>query len=63
MKLRDRFARFMVGRYGLDALGKALMAAYFVLLLAGLFWQPLAWVAYGLVLWLFFRLFSKLNIF
>ncbi len=59
MKLRERFARFMMGRYGLDPLGKDLILVYFVLLVVGIFWRPLAWVAYALVIWLLFRMFSK----
>ncbi len=59
MKLRERFARFMMGRNGADDLGKALFAVYFVLLLAGLSFRPLVWVAYALLIWILFRLFSK----
>ncbi len=59
MKFRDRFARFMAGRYGVDVLNKALFALYFVFLLAGLFWRPLVAVGYVALIWLIFRMFSR----
>ena len=59
MKLKERLARFMAARYGVDALGKSLMGAYFLLLVAGLFWRPATAVAYAVLFWLVFRMFSK----
>ena len=59
MKLREKFARFMMGRYGADQLGRALLWAYLALALGGIFFDPLHFVALVLVAWMFFRMFSK----
>lgn len=59
MKLKERFARFMMGRYGIDDLGKFLMGLYFVLLLVGLFVPYFYYLALALVIYAFWRSFSK----
>ena len=59
MKFRERFARFMAGRYGVDALNQGLMILYFVLLVAGLFWWPITVLGYAALVWLVFRMFSR----
>ncbi len=59
MKLREKFARFMVGRYGVDALGKALLWVYLGLAIAAIFFSPLYYGALAVLVWMFFRAFSK----
>ncbi|MBQ8894690.1 MAG: hypothetical protein IJ043_09840 [Clostridia bacterium] len=59
MKFRDRVARFMYGRYGVDQLGKALLWVYLGLLLLGIFVDLFQILAIALVVWMFFRIFSK----
>jgi hypothetical protein len=61
MRLRERFQRFMYGRYGMDALGQFLMWTAVVCLLlswfvAGAFFNTLALI---LLLWGYFRIFSR----
>lgn len=60
-QFRERLARFMSGRYGTDKLGRFLLGAAMVLLIAGVFIRGI-WVD-GIVLALlilsYFRMFSK----
>lgn len=59
-KLIDKFNRFMYGRYGADQLYYALIIAFLILsVLANLLFFPLALLADALVIWAFFRYFSK----
>lgn len=48
MRFRERIARFMYGRYGMDPLGRFLLIAALVLLVASMFFGSVA----NLVLWL-----------
>lgn len=50
---------FMYGRYGIDQLGNFLFGAYIVTLLLSLFFQPLMILSYVIVIYFFFRMFSK----
>lgn len=47
MKFRERLARFMYGRYGMDQLGRFLVIAALVLLVASMFFGGIA----NLILW------------
>jgi DNA-directed RNA polymerase subunit RPC12/RpoP len=58
---KERFARFMIGRYGMDRLGQFLNAMVCVFLAAGLFSRS-KWLDIGALLFLvlcYFRVFSK----
>ena len=58
---RERFTRFMIGRYGMDRLGQFLNAVACVFLAAGLFSRS-SWVNIAALVFLFlcyFRVFSK----
>ncbi len=63
--LRCRMARFMYGRYGLDQLGRFLSGALLVCLVASLIFggsrggKVLYYAAIGLLVWSYFRMFSK----
>ena len=61
MRLRDRFARFMYGRYGLDEMGRFMLYASIVLiLLSSLFrWPVLYYICLILLVIGYFRMFSK----
>lgn len=53
--------RFMYGRYGGDNLGRALIAVYFVLYLAGLLtrWSILVYLSAAAAAWCIFRMLSR----
>lgn len=60
-KWRERFSRFMVGRYGADRLGQFLIGVSFAFLVFGIFIRK-PWVdilALGCLLICYFRMFSK----
>ena len=63
--LRNRFARFMYGRYGLDQMGRFLTGTVMVCLVISLFFGGrgagviLYWIALILLIWSYFRMFSK----
>ncbi len=59
MKFRERVARFMVGRYGVDQLSKALLWVYLACAVMAIFFEPFYLAALALVVWMFFRVFSK----
>lgn len=59
MKFRERFARFMMGRYGVDQLGRALLWLYLGLAIISLFWHPVLFLALAVLIFLFWRTFSK----
>ena len=59
MKFRERVARFMAGRYGVDQLNRALLWVYLGCAVAAIFFEPFYFAALALVIWLFFRVFSK----
>lgn len=54
---RERFARFMIGRYGMDRLGQFLNAVACVFLAAGLFSRS-SWVNIAALVFFIFMLFS-----
>ncbi|MDO5037439.1 MAG: hypothetical protein Q4E37_03960 [Tissierellia bacterium] len=60
-KLRDRFLKFMVGRYGTDSLNRAIVGLVFVLLLLGLYTRMRIFqtLALALLVYTYFRAFSR----
>lgn len=61
MRLRERFQRFMYGRYGMDGLGQFVMwAAMICIILSWFFKGPvLNAIALLLLFWGYFRMFSR----
>lgn len=63
--MKERFIRFMQGRYGLDQFSKFLITAGIVIVLAsaffdwGIFGLILYFAAWALVIWGYFRMFSR----
>ena len=59
--MKDKFQRFMAGRYGVDELGKNFLYLTIALLIIGLFVRSrfLNGITFILVLVLYFRMFSK----
>ena len=59
--MRERFRRFMAGRYGNDALNQFLSILSIVLLLIAILTRVnlFTWVGMGLLIWCYFRMFSR----
>ena len=59
--MKEKFQRFMIGRYGVDELGKYSLYLTIALLILGLFVRSrfLNGVTFLIVLLLYFRMFSK----
>ena len=58
--LRERFQRFMMGRYGHDSLNQAMAVAALVLMILGMFGLRLfSWLAMALLVAVYFRMFSR----
>lgn len=59
--MKEKLIRFMAGRYGFDSLGKAtIIAALAAVVLASLFDVPvLSWLAWALIIYAYFRMFSR----
>ncbi len=64
--MREKIQRFMAGRYGADEFGKALNIAALVCIVASMLfmWVPalnivLSWGGLGLIIYTWFRMFSK----
>lgn len=58
--LRERFQRFMVGRYGHDSLNQAMAVSALVLMILGMFGPRLfSWLAMALLVAVYFRMFSR----
>ena len=59
--MKEKLIRFMAGRYGFDSLGKAtIIAALAAVVLASLFDIPvLSWLAWALIIYAYFRMFSR----
>lgn len=59
--MRERFTRFMYGRYGVDALSKFLLIIWVIsLLLSAIFGMPILYIlAMVLMFYLYFRMFSR----
>lgn len=59
-KITDALRRFMYGRYGSDQLGIALLVTGFVVMLLGaLLWKGFVWIAYAILIFYIFRVYSK----
>lgn len=61
MRFRDKFVRFMYGRYGTDALHKFLTITFFAMWIVNLFLNSiiLYMIMLGLLLWQMLRVFSR----
>ena len=57
--MKEKLARFMMGRYGNDPLNKVFTIAALVLMLASVLWQPLNSIAMALLVLSIFRMFSR----
>lgn len=58
--LRERFQRFMMGRYGHDSLNQAMAVVALVLMILGMFGLRLfSWLAMALLVAVYFRMFSR----
>ena len=59
--MRERFRRFMAGRYGTDALNQFLSIVSIVLLLVALLTRVnmFTWVGMGVLIWCSYRTFSR----
>lgn len=49
----------MAGRYGVDQLSRALLWAYLASAIVAIFFEPFYFVTLALLVWIFFRMFSK----
>ena len=56
---RNKFSNFMSGRYGMDELGRFLNIVVLVLIVISLFVPFLFFVALGLMIYMYFRVFSR----
>lgn len=59
--MKEKFARFMQGRNGADQLSQFLNIVVLIILVISLFtkWAPLYWIAIALLIYMYFRIFSK----
>ena len=60
-RIREKFMRFMQGRNGVDQLGKTLNTVTIVLLIISMFtrWSILYYISLALLIYTYFRIFSK----
>lgn len=60
-KIKDSFTRFMYGRNGVDQLSQFINIVTLVIFVISLFtkWTWLYWIAIGLLVYMYFRIFSK----
>ena len=59
MKFRQWLMRTMAGRYGVDQLNKALLWTYLACAVAAIFFEPFYFATFALLVWMFFRIFSR----
>lgn len=61
MKFKERLQRFMYGRYGMDGLGKFVSWTSIILLLCSMLFgiDVLYFVSVALLVWCYFRMFSR----
>ena len=61
MKFKERLQQFMYGRYGMDGLGKFMSWTSIILLLCSMLFgiDVLYFVAVALLVWCYFRMFSR----
>lgn len=60
-RMRESFARFMVGRYGMDDFGKFLVYFSLALMIISLFFPNsiIYWLALVMLIYAYFRMFSR----
>lgn len=60
-KIKSSFTRFMYGRNGVDQLSQFINIVTLVIFIISLFtkWTWLYWIAIGLLVYMYFRIFSK----
>ena len=59
-RIGDALRRFMYGRYGADQFGMALLVCGIVLMLLGtVLWQPAVVLAYAVLIYYIFRVYSR----
>lgn len=60
-EMKEKFQRFMMGRYGADELSKFLNAIVLILLIVSLFtrWGILYWIGLALLIYTYWRMFSR----
>ena len=59
--MRERISRFMMGRYGVDELGRFMMFVTLAGIVVSLFWSNLILevVIWVMMIWTYFRMFSR----
>ena len=59
--LKMKFARFMQGRNGVDQLSQFLNIVVIILFVLSLFikWAPIYWIGLAILIYMYFRIFSK----
>lgn len=60
-KMKEKLQRFMVGRYGADQLSRVYLALTLIFLVLSMFtkFMPLYWLALILLVYTYYRMFSK----
>lgn len=60
-RFRYKMAQFMQGRYGMDRFGQFLSTVVLILVILDLFlrWAPLWWICLALIIYLYYRMFSR----
>lgn len=58
-KFRDKMSNFMSGRYGMDEFGKFLNIVSLILLVISFFFSPLLFLALAIMIYEYFRIFSR----
>lgn len=59
--MKEKIRRFMIGRYGVDPLAQFMMKAVLFILIVSIFLRNgiLDVIAIGMIIWTYFRIFSK----
>ena len=58
--MKERFQKFMYGRYGTDDFGKFISIASFILIIIGMVsGTQLSWIGLALIIYSYFRIFSR----
>jgi len=58
--MKEKFIRFMIGRYGVDQFSRFLMWATLVIMVLGIFTHPIVYfVGIAGMIYMYFRIFSK----
>lgn len=61
MKLKEKFMRFMAGRYGIDFLGKVILGVTLAAIALSVFLDSMTWslISWALLIYTYFRMFSR----